>query len=167
MGLDWLVEKKPCINNKEQYYKLKYKLSILRKNDEPSEEENKLIEELEKELEEISISPSDTLNNLNDEEFDTLDEIFIGGSFLTENHDYRGKIIGGSEILNEELKEEAYNHHSAEQCIEYACKLECFLETLNKNELDEDELDEYNYIIKGIKWLKFWGNNGHGYYAWF
>jgi hypothetical protein len=166
MGLDWLVQNKPCDDYKEKYYKLKYKLSILNKEGEPSEEKSKLIKELENEFEEISITPVDTLGELNEEEINKLDEIFIGGSFLTSNYDYRGKIIGCADILNEELKEEAYEDHNAEQCIEYAYKLECFLESINKNDDDFDE-EEYNDIIKGIKWLKFWGSNGHGYNAWY
>lgn len=166
MGLDWLVEKKPCDNHKEQFYKLKYKLSILNKIDEPNEETNKQIEELEKELEEISVTPEDTLGELNDEEINKLDEIFNSGSFLTSNYDFRGKIIGQSDLLDEELKEEAYENHNAEQCIQYACKLECFLESLNKTDDDDIDEDEYNDIIKGIKWLKYWGNNGHGYCSW-
>ena len=70
-------------------------------------------------------------------------------------------------LLPELLKEEAYSNHNAEQCIEYAYKLEVFVESINKKDLDDDELEDYDYINKGIKWLKFWGNNGHGYGAWY
>jgi hypothetical protein len=35
--------------------------------------------------------------------------------------------------------------------------------TINKEELNEDQIDEYESIIKAIEWLKFWGTNGHGF----
>jgi hypothetical protein len=166
MGLDWIVESKPCDNEAETFYKIKYKLKLLNQNSEENETE---ISELETELKEISYTPEDTLGDLTEEEVNKLDEIFKGGSFLTSAHDFRGKCIGESELLNEELKEEAYEHHNAEQCIEYAMKLEVFLEGIDKNTLDEeaDEISDYEYIEEGIKWLKFWGKSGHGYYAWY
>ena len=168
MGLDWIVETKPNnhnIDNINEYYKLKYKLHVLNKCEKNHTEEiEHMIKELEEEKKCISITPKETLESLvNDDDY--FDDFLIGGSFMTSNFDFRGEYVGQSDILAESLKEEAYDNHNAEQCIEYACKLEVYLESIT--ELDEEEQEDYDCILKAIKWLKFWGSNGHGYYAWY
>ncbi len=117
MGLDWIVENKPN-DNIEQYYKLKYKLNLLydyeafKKEDTRNESINK-IKEIKEQLKEYSITPQETLDKL-DDYAEGADEYFIG--FLTSNNNFRGELIGTSELL---------------------------------------------------LGLIFWGNNGHGYGAWY
>jgi len=121
---------------------------------------------LEKQLENISISPHDTINK-NEDDDDVNDIMEGGGSFLTSSLDFRGKVIGTADIIDEELAEEAYENHTPKQCIDYAERLEFAISSYNKDKLNEDEVDDFENINKGIKWLKFWGKNGHGYYAWY
>lgn len=177
MGLDWCLQPKSRENDKdkEEFYRLKYQLKLHRdmlyKAENQGTEENDELEQKTNELEEkfniISIQPSDSINNLSDDDIVKLNNCLIGGSFVSDDCDFRGKVIGQSDILSEELKNEAYEHHSSEQCIEYAIKLEIFIETLNKEDLTEDEQEDYDFIVKAINWLKFWGKLGHGYYAWY
>ncbi len=173
MGLDWIVENKSTDNPNEKYefYRLKHKLKLLydqlykETNQENIYEIEEKIEELENEFNYISIKPSHTVENLSEEDIITLTSCIVGGSFIDKDYDFRGKVIGQSDILEEDLKMEAYENHNPEQCIEYAVKLEIFIEQLNKNDLDEDEEEDYDYLLKAIKWLKFWGCRGHGYCA--
>ncbi len=171
MGLDWCLQNKPRDNDKEEFYRLKYKLKLHRdlEYNENNEEKLQALEEesekLKESLNNVSIEPNDSINIDND--IATLNDCTIGREFNIESLDFRGNVIGQSDILDEDLKMEAYEHHNAEQCIEYAIKLEIFIESLNKENLDEDEQEDYDYIVKGMKWLKFWGKKGHGYYAWY
>jgi hypothetical protein len=165
MGLDWIVESKPSAGDEKEYSKLKKQLKKLRLKE--NEENCDEIMLLEKQLEDISISPQDTISDLNEEELNELDEIMEGGSFLTSSLDFRGKAIGLADIINEELQEEAYTDHTPKQCIDYAERLELAISSYNKENLDEDETEDFENISKGIKWLKFWGENGHGYHAWY
>ena len=175
MGLDWCLQPKPRDNDKdkEQFYRLKYQLKLHRDILYKESNEKKVLElekktnEMEEQFNNISIQPSDSINNLSEEDIIKLNSCLISGSFVSDDCDFRGKIIGQSDILSEELKNEAYEHHSAEQCIEYAIKLEIFIETLNKEDLNEDEQEDYDFIVKASIWLKFWGKKGHGFYAWY
>ncbi len=165
MGLDWIVKNKPISGKEVLFNKIKYKIKILEKKEEESDE----IEELRSKLEDISITPSDTLDscNLSTSEIKELDDIFEGGSFLTSMHDFRGRKVSDSELINEELTEEAYEDHDAYKCIEYASRLEQNLSEYKYEELNEEQKDDYDDIIQAIKWLRFWGKHGHGYYAWY
>ncbi len=165
MGLDWIVETKPSEGNEKEYSKIKKQLNKLKLNENDSNEEEIML--LEKQLENISISPQDTISDMNDEELNDLDDIMEGGSFLTSSLDFRGKTVGLADIIDEELQEEAYIDHTPKQCIDYAERLELAISSYNKENLDEDEAEDLDNITKGIKWLKFWGNNGHGYHAWY
>jgi hypothetical protein len=165
MGLDWIVESKPSAGDEKEYVRIKKQLKLLKENE--NEDNCEEIMLLEKELEDVSISPQDTIGDLNDEELNDLDDIMEGGSFLTSSLDFRGKAIGLADIIDEELAEEAYENHNPKQCIDYAERLEFAISSYNKDDLDEDEAEDLENISKGIKWLKFWGNNGHGYYAWY
>ena len=163
MGLDWIVKSKPCKGNEEEFNKLQKKIRILNEDYSASEE----IEKIQNQLNEISITPQDTISDINKEELDELDGVMVGGSFVTSYLDFRGKSITFSNLINEKLKNEAYEDHTPEQCIEYANKLELSLSVHNKDNLNEKEKEYYSIIEKGIKWLKFWGNKGHGFHAWF
>ncbi len=194
MGLDWCLQPKPRENakDKEEFYQLKSKLKLLSdilygkdendiidENNETTntidtidtiEEENsvleKKIEELFERYNSISITPHDSISNLSDNDMIKLRNFTFGGSFESNNYDFRGKVISQSDILDETLKSEAYQHHNAEECIEYGNKLEIFLTSLNKENLDEEQKKDYEFISKAIKWLKFWGEKGHGFSAW-
>ncbi len=162
MGLDWIVENKPCEGNEKEFKKLTKKLKKLRE-EEPGNEE---IGEIEDRLEEISFKPYDAMDDYTEEELNELDEIFVGGSFLTSSFDFRGKQIGHSELIEEELKDEAYEDHNPKECIEYAEKLELSISAYNKETMNEDEKEDYDNVNRGIKWLKFWGKHGYGFTAW-
>jgi hypothetical protein len=165
MGLDWIIEYKPKDNQFELFYKIKHQLkSLYESNDSTSEE---IASNLEEQLKNITNSPEYTVNNLNDDGLNEYTEFMNNKHYLINIRDFRGEFIAQSELLNDELKEEAYKYHNPENCIEYAIKLELFLENINLEELDEDLLYDYNSIIKAIKWLKFWGKNGHGYSPWY
>jgi hypothetical protein len=73
--------------------------------------------------------------------------------------DFRGKVIGYSEGLPEELQNEAYENHTGEECVAYAQRLEEALPQVS---------DDYKEYVQGaIDWLRFWGSRGFGYYAWY
>lgn len=169
MGLDWMLQNKPRDNadDKEEYYKLKYKLKLLKSdiNYEIIDDTYVEMEQLEEQLNNISISPNETAAILTENEIDILNDCIVGGSFVSKDYDFRGKVIGRADLLDEELQMEAYENHTAEECIEYAIKLELYIQHLNRDDLDENDQEDYDYLIKAIKWLKFWGFRGHGYYA--
>ncbi len=164
MGLDWLVQGKPEKGSEKEYYKIKRDIKKLNEN---RDDNINTISELEEELIKVSITPVDTISDYNEEELEELDEIMTGGSAFTSSFDFRGKGIGLCELLELNLREEAYEDHNPSECIEYAYALEDNLSRLDKDKLTEDEKDDFEFVEKGIKWLKFWGENGHGYYAWY
>jgi hypothetical protein len=88
-------------------------------------------------------------------------------SLLCSSCDFRGKGISYSNLIGQELSEEAYLDHTPDEMINYANKLQDKLKEYNKNELNEEQLEDYLFVKRGIKWLKFWGKKGHGYYAWY
>jgi hypothetical protein len=143
MGLGWIVDRKPIKGNEKQFLKLQKALdkALMQNNDDA--------DNIEKEFYKISISPSIILEKFNPKEIDTI---------------FSGKCIFFSSVIEDELlKEEAGAQHNALQSLDYANRLEIEISSINKDNLDEDELDDYEYIIKGIKWLRFWGRNGHGF----
>jgi hypothetical protein len=173
MGLDWILENKCNNNEKDKYdfYRIKYEIKLLNNQlyDETDQENiNKIedkIEELRQKFDKVSISPDDSIQQITDEEIKIINNCTVGGGFDPKILDFRGNVIGRSDILNEELKMEAYINHNVEQCIGYAIKLELFAEKINKDKLNEDEQIDYDYLLKAIEWLKFWSSKGHGYYA--
>ncbi len=165
MGLDWLVNYKPIKGKETSFYKIKNRIKHLEY--ENNESNNDEIESLQEALEDISITPEDTINNLSSEELKDANNIFTGGSFLTSNHDFRGQKVSYSELINKKLIEESYQNHGAKKSIEYADKLEINLSKYNYDELYEEEKEDYDDIIQAIKWLRFWGKHGHGFTAWY
>ncbi len=168
MGLDWLVNSKPKINgnNEANFYKIKNKIKKLDyENNIDNENE---IDELKQSLKEISISPEDTINSLTNQGLEgDLNEFLLGGSFLTSDHDFRGKLVSNSDLISENLADEAYINHDANESIKYADKLEKELSEYKYDELDEEEQEDYDDIILAIKWLRFWGKHGHGFSVWY
>jgi hypothetical protein len=81
------------------------------------------------------------------------------GGMLTGALDFRGKVVGRSEaIIGDALASEAYEDHSAEQCLSYAKRLE--------EALGERQDEDVKYLRDAISWLRFWGERGFGYWAW-
>jgi hypothetical protein len=81
------------------------------------------------------------------------------GGMLTGALDFRGKVVGRSEeIIGDALAEEAYEDHSAEECLSYAKRLE--------EALGDRQDDDVKYLREAISWLRFWGERGFGYWAW-
>lgn len=75
--------------------------------------------------------------------------------------DFRGKIMRFVDGLDSGLVEEAWTDHTAEECVDYARRLEEQL----PNVADGPEGKE---LLQGaIDWLKFWGEKGYGYWAWY
>jgi hypothetical protein len=87
----------------------------------------------------------------------------VAGSSL----DFRGKMLRhcGS-ILSDELMDEAYKSHTAEELEDYGHRL---LEAHESAKLSVDE-EERNirHIVKSAgEWCVYWGSNGHSMYAWY
>jgi len=75
--------------------------------------------------------------------------------------DFRGKVLRFIDGLDEELVEEGYEDHTAEECLDYAKRLEAEM----PNVPDGPEGKE---LLQGaISWLRFWGERGFGYWAWY
>ena len=74
--------------------------------------------------------------------------------------DFRGKVLRFIEGLDTELVDEAYNDHSADECIDYANRLAAGREHVRGG----DDLDT---LEAAIQWLRFWGQRGFGYHAWY
>lgn len=73
--------------------------------------------------------------------------------------DFRGKVVGWSEeVVGAALAEEAYEDHTAEECLSYAKRLE--------EALGDRQGDEVKYLRDAVAWLRFWGERGFGYHAW-
>ncbi len=143
MGLDWIVDRKPIKGKEKLFLKLEKSLDKALKEDDDN------ADEIEKEFYNNSISPQLVLDRHTNSQFDTI---------------FSGKCIFFSSIIEDELlKEEAGNQHNAMQALDYSNRLQIEISNINKDTLNEDELEDYEYVIKGIKWLRFWGRNGHGF----
>ncbi len=164
MGLDWIVNYKPQEGNESCFYKIKNRIKQLDKDNNDNEAE---IESLRDSLKAISITPEDTINSLSEEELKEVEDVFEGGSFLTSDYDFRGKLVAYSELLNDDLIEEAHTNHGAKTSIEYANKLEKKLSEHKYEALEEEDQEDYDDIVQAIKWLRFWGKHGHGFTAWY
>ena len=149
MGIDWIAERKPIIGKEQEFKKL---LKIF--NDVKKTLNEELIDKAENDFYNVSISPYDSLNNIYegiDENNDNIDILFTRSD------------IFDCELIDEELKEEVCENHNPEQTLDFANRLEEAISYINLNDLDEDNLDNYYAITHGIKWLKFWGERGHGF----
>jgi hypothetical protein len=139
MGLGWIINRKPIKGYETEFIKLNKLFDKLLLNGEYD------TDDIENKINSISIAPNIN-NNINN-----IDNIFSG------------KCIYNSSLINYELKEEACNDHNYIQAIDYANRLEIDISSININNLNDDELEDYNYIIKAIKWLKYFGEDGFGF----
>lgn len=75
--------------------------------------------------------------------------------------DFRGKVLRFIDGLDDDLVNESYEDHTGEECVDYAKRLEAEL----PNVPDGPEGKE---LLQGaIDWLRFWGERGFGYWAWY
>lgn len=75
--------------------------------------------------------------------------------------DFRGKVLRYIEGLDSSLVDESYEDHTAEECLAYAKKLEAELPSVKEGDNDRGLLQD------AINWLRFWGERGFGYWAWY
>jgi hypothetical protein len=71
--------------------------------------------------------------------------------------DFRGKIMRFIEGIPDSLVSEAWEDHSAIECVDYANRLEPYLKDAKPRE----------DLQAAIDWLRFWGSRGFGYWAWY
>lgn len=94
--------------------------------------------------------------------------------------DFRGKAVATSTVISEELRNEAFDDHNADACVDFADRLEASLDEYQaehadwqtRKERDEygsdvDVKDDVEVLESAVKWLRFWGENGFGYSGWF
>jgi len=75
--------------------------------------------------------------------------------------DFRGDVVANCTLLNETLRERAYEDHKPEEAVEYA-------ELLTRAILEAAPDDvEVIRVRQAIKWLEFWGSRGYGFRAWY
>ena len=136
MGLGWIINRKPIKGYENEFIKLnKLFDELLLKG-------NIDTDDIENQINNISIAPSD------DKIYDII---------------FSGKCIYNSTLINDELKEEACDNHNYIQAIDYANRLEIDIYSININNLNDKELEDYYYIVKGIRWLKYFGEDGFGF----
>ena len=93
--------------------------------------------------------------------------------------DFRGQCVATAVVLRDDLCDEAYRDHSAEECLDYADRLEKVLEEFKRGHDDWRSAtatgdygknilvaDEVEVVEAAVKWLRFWGGHGFGYDAW-
>ena len=208
MGLDWILLDKPAIGKESLYTELKDKykqieLQIIKNEAEELEQSNSL-DKINKLLEEIVISPYETIScpKTSDseetkkyfldliypylkKEGKTFEEIYESNKnnyivelspcfndlptgtacVLASKLDFRGQIIGRSDLIDDDLREEAYEPHSPIEMLDYANRLEICIKSFDKSQIDEES--ELEDISDSIKWLRFWGTKSHGFGVWF
>ena len=85
----------------------------------------------------------------------------VSGMMMVSTLDFRGKVLRFIKGLDEDLVNESYQDHTAEECVGYARRLEEQL----PNVADGPEGKE---LLRGaVGWLRFWGELGFGYHAWY
>jgi len=75
--------------------------------------------------------------------------------------DFRGKVLRFIQGLDGGLVDESYENHTAEECLNYAKRLEEELPNVPAG-------PEGKELLQGaVDWLRFWGERGFGYWAWY
>ena len=152
MGIDWITERKPLNGKEKEFIKLQKYLHKLLNEENTSNKHEELIKHIESNFYNISYSPQDVLQCYNNID---ITDIYCGDNIFESN------------LIDEELKEEACNNHNALQTIDFANRIQISIQNIDINKLDEDDKEDYNNVIDGIKWLKFWGENGHGFVVYY
>lgn len=83
----------------------------------------------------------------------------VSGMVMVTNIDFRGKILRFCEGLPEELINEAYEDHEAEESLHYANRLEIAMPKVKEKHRED--------LQGAINWLRFWGERGFGWWAWY
>jgi hypothetical protein len=83
---------------------------------------------------------------------------------LASSVDFRGKIVARCPLISRELQERAYEDQSPEQMLEYARELE---EEIEGRDFRGEEAEWASALRDGIAWLRFWGERGFGFWAWY
>lgn len=73
--------------------------------------------------------------------------------------DFRGGMVAHIEALPEELRDEAFADHDADECLDYAERLHHASAEL----VDEQDKETVKHAVT---WLEFWGAHGFGFWAW-
>ena len=94
--------------------------------------------------------------------------------------DFRGKAVAMSVVITEELRNEAFDEHDADACVDYADRLEASVHEYQTEHPDwqtRQEKNEYGGLASAkddagdieaaVKWLRFWGGNGFGFSGWY
>lgn len=81
---------------------------------------------------------------------------------LTSAFDFRGKVVGNAECLDDVLRNEAYDDHDADAAADYAERLEAAL-----HDVPDKHVHELVDLRAAIKWLRYWSAKGFGFTAWF
>jgi hypothetical protein len=94
--------------------------------------------------------------------------------------DFRGKAVVLSVVVTEDLRNEAFDNHDADECVDYADRLQASLAEYKVEHPDWETRHEKNTwgglasarddaqaIEVAAKWLRFWGGRGFGYSAWY
>ncbi len=188
MGLDWVIDRKPIKGKEVEFEKLLQKIynsidedediiisseESIDKNESSDEDNNESSDEDNNESSDEDNTDEDNEDNEEYEETykdyleKKLKKISISSRTTGKNSNFKSYYSSGyfldSELLEPNLIDEACENHTALGCIDYANKLELNLSVYDKYNLDEEQLDDYESIIEAIEWLKFWGNNGHGF----
>lgn len=105
------------------------------------------------------------------------EDIAAVSGMLTSNLDFRGKIIGRSPVLSEDLQNQAYEDHTAEEAVAYAESLAERLEVYKTEICPDWETAQFGNggpirdaiadVENAIKWLSYWGSRGFGFHAWY
>jgi hypothetical protein len=84
---------------------------------------------------------------------------------------FRGRVISDAEaIVGEDLAEEAYHNHTADECLDFAARLDQVIgEHLGAGSASPPPIDEPELfaLLAAVQWLRFWGSRGFGYDAWY
>lgn len=85
----------------------------------------------------------------------------VSGMVMVSNLDFRGKVLRFVDGLDSDLVDESYQDHTAEECVDYARRLEDQLPNV------PDGPDGRELLEGAVRWLRFWGELGFGYHAWY
>lgn len=99
---------------------------------------------------------------------------------LCSSLDFRGKAVALSVVVDEDLRNEAFDDHDANACLDYAERLVASLHAYKEEHPDWQTRNESNDwggtaspkddasdIEAAVNWLRYWGQRGFGYSAWY
>jgi len=88
------------------------------------------------------------------------DGLGMVGGILVGAESFRGKIIGYTEWLPEDVRNQAYSDMSPEELMTYGAELIALGE-------EAGEQEDSDIVVSAGKWCVFWGSNGHSMHAWY